>query len=283
MEKTPAIKNTKIKNPSSIEENLSFEGGKPPPDGGGTPPGKEGNRLFQGEKIPAGSSMFQLEEEAAEKFNQTFLPIEGEGRKIEKIPENGKSLSGRVKYEPLAPQLTGEAKFIGNQASSSISKDKFYNENQGGALFEKSVKKDYFSSKEKVNKAYLKAEKVYKGKSGIFPKLSKKLAGYLEELEQTLEPNPGEKTVIDKIKNLIRETKNKKKHTSIPLKRLIKTADSLSGLANYEMLYTGPKGRLKAIVKDINMAVLEAAESQGLNTSAMKLLMKCIASMRIYS
>ncbi len=93
----------------------------------------------------------------------------------------------------------------------------------------------------------------------------------IEHLGESAKLNTGEKAVLDQLthlKQVLGDTTTGLKEVS--LKRLIKTADSMSGLANYEMPFTGPKDLLKKVVKDLNENVIGSLERKGLNAKAMR-------------
>src|SRR5262249_39850738 len=169
-----------------------------------------------------------------------------------------------------APPLKGRAKILQNNSLDEVSPEKFYNEKHGGIDLSGRVKNQAKEQKLLVTKKYKVAEKVYQKESDIFPELNQEVNGLIARLNESGKLNAGEKAVMDQLtalQDMI--SSGPESLIEVPLKRLIKTADSMSGLANYEMPYTGPKDMLKRLVKSINENVIRSLENKGLNANAM--------------
>ena len=184
------------------------------------------------------------------------------------LPEQtGTSLEGRVTTPKAEPEIPLP---VEPEIGTVASQQKFYNEKHGGLTFERGVKKTAKAEREPVSKAYKEAEKVYSGEEDIFPGLAKKADSIIEQYQQSAKNNPGEEAVLKQTQALRELLGPGDDLVAVPINRLIKTADSMSGLANYELPYTGPKGILKKLVKDINKAVEESLVNKGLNASAIR-------------
>ena len=250
-----ALKKVTEKYAKSPKGKIIFGGGEPPSPPPGSPPGG----FSVGQDLPSGSKSFNLAEQALEELKQPT--IEKPKAAIE-FPS--------VKTEQTKP-LVGRAKILENKATSSVSSDKFYNEKHGGIDISGRVKNNAKLDKIPVTKNYKAAEKIYQKESDIFPELVKEVDGLIESLGQSAKLNTGEKAVYDQL-NALKDLlgNNITGLKQVNLGRLVKTADSMSGLANYEMPYTGPKGILKSVVKKLNDSVVSSLEKKGLNANAMR-------------
>lgn len=251
------------------------------------PPGSSPD-TFVGKEIPAGRQGYELAEEALGELQKPMETPKPEKIKFQ-FPENqtekSPSLQGRVSRETEieapstsavklpkeeAKPLTGRAKIISSEVESVISPNKFYNEKHGGINLSENAKKELEKENEIVRKKYKIAEKVYRGKNDIVPSLASKVEDALEGLSKTAEPSTAEKAVIKQLESLQKIIGTSLEPIEVGMDRLIKTADSMSQLLNYEVPGGGAKNILKSFVKSINNTVIETLEKQGVKTSPIK-------------
>lgn len=270
-------------NAISKRSHVEIPGGIAPPE----PPG--GGFPGIGDQTPIGSNSFELAENALQKL-QAPESIRPQGISVSPKgnQSEGKSLKGRVedvttlKERPEgvnvkipetpkeAKPLTGRAKVAEQNATSHISDTKFESPKKGGVNLATKVKNEAKLQKEPVTKKYKVAEKVYENQQDTFPKLIVEIDETLGRLGESAKLNTSEKAVYDQLTALKGLISVNGDMVDVPLSRLIRTADSMSGLANYEVAYNGPKDILKKFVKSINNEVIDSLNRKGLNANAMK-------------
>lgn len=256
---------------------------------------KTGKRIEKGiigENLPV--SAYETAEKAlGEAQKGPFEQIPGEKAPFQaeispQVAEEGKSLKGRVSkgatekgqssfQAEIGPQKIEGAKSLEGRVTSDshsplspISKNRFQNDTAGGSVLSKMVKQEAADQRKFVTEAYNKAEKAYETVNGVFPELSKKLDDLIVQMEKSAKPNSGEKAVIDNAKAVLDIIGSGGELIEQPVSRLIKTSDSISGIANYDMPYTGPRNILKKMVKDINEEVIKEIKRNGVDPSLLK-------------
>lgn len=217
--------------------------------------------------IPAGRSGFELAEEALGELQKPeFESGKKLGRKLENKPVD-------IKFPSLpeeAKPLTGRVKVLQEETVSSISPERFYNEKHGGTNLSGLAKKELDKASKVVRKKYKSAEKAYAGKNDIFPEIALKTEEALQSLYKTAEPSTAEKAVIKQLEALQKMVGYPQALAEVGLDRLIKTADSISQLLNYEVAGGGVKNILKSFVKDLNKSVIGSLERQGAKAHLLK-------------
>lgn len=258
---------------------------------GGEPPSPPGGAFpFVGKQVSAGSRGFELGEEALSELEKPTIERPKASIEFPKVTKaEAPSLKGRITTEPeqkvLEKQegfgikvpvseetkpLTGRAKIVEHEIGSVISPEKFKNDKHGGVNLSAGVKTLSKEEKIPVTKAYREAEQVYKGQNDIFPELAHELDESINRLNESSKLNTGEKSVLDQLTSLRNLLGDSSGFMEVPLSRLIRTSDSMSGIANYEMPFTGPKEILKRFTKLINESVMRSLETKGLNANAMR-------------
>ena len=93
----------------------------------------------------------------------------------------------------------------------------------------------------------------------------------IKNLSQSVKPNTAEASVLKTLQDVL-ETYTLRNGLSV--KQLIKTSDSLSGMANYELPFTGPKEILKRAASSLDEAAIRAIENNGGNANLVRLANK---------
>lgn len=147
----------------------------------------------------------------------------------------------------------------------------FESEAQGGRNLEGYVKTQAEKEKGAVNKAYNVAEQEYSGVNAIYPKLANKIEGWIETLGETAEPNTAESKSIKLLQSLQKNVIGDKTGLrEVPVRTLIKTADSLGSSKLYDLPYIGPKGFIRSIVHELNQGAKEAITKAGKDVSKLE-------------
>jgi hypothetical protein len=262
----------KFKSGSSFKEGMKAAehemGGKPPPE----PPGGASGSLV----VPTGRSGFELAEEGLEGLQKPEFET---GAKLGRNPE---SKPFEVNFPSLNEEtkpLTGRTKVLQEETASVISPEKFYNEKHGGTNISGLAKKELEKSNKIVRNKYKAAEKEYAGKNDIFPEIAHKIEETRQSLSKTAEPSTAEKLVLKQLESLQKIIGYPEALREVGLDRLIKTADSMSQLLNYEVVGGGVKNILKGFVKDLNKSVIASLERQGSKATLLKDADKAYAQM----
>jgi hypothetical protein len=171
--------------------------------------------------------------------------------------EGGKSLQGRVSEQP--------------SAGTVISPLEFESQASGGRGFNQQIRAAAETARKEVSNAYNLAEENYKNISSIYPRLSQEIDKTIERIETSLQPNTAESQILNVLRNLRKEIGDSTMgFREVPVQRLIKTSDSISGMANYELPFTGPKDILKKVANQLDQAAIEAIEKQGGNPNLLR-------------
>lgn len=216
--------------------------------------GKMGGTAIE---TPTGRTGYELAEEALKGLEK---PSTQQDIKRIELP--------KIDTEATKP-LTGRAKILDKSIGSEISSEKFFNEKHGGINISGNVKSEAKLERAPFERKYKLAEQEFKGKSDIYPRLAEENDALIARLEEIPERNAGEEAVYKKAQALKKMIGEKNFLKEAPLSSLLKYSDSISGIANFDMPYVGPKGLLKSMAKSLNNAVIESAKLQGLNTKHM--------------
>jgi hypothetical protein len=205
-------------------------------------------------------SLFELAEKGIEEIKPSFPRIEKTRLGIDVKVSPNKTASKL--YRELKPQ---------RGPTASISPREFPSEAQGGRAFSDLVKAHASNSRKSVSRAYSLAEDAYKNINSIYPKLSNELTEILSRLKTSFLPNKAESSIIKSIEDLLNEIGTAERgYIQAPVSRLIRTSDSITGMANYELPFTGPKDILKKIASTLDRASLKAVERSGVNPNLMR-------------
>lgn len=215
---------------------------------GGKPNAKEIESGLVGEgKLP--KSTF----ETAEKALQEIKPItEGKPLGIEaKIftPGEGKSLAGRVQKEPA----------LGN----AITRESFETSAQGGRTTSNLVKETAKEARKPVEAAYTDAKEITEGHSDVYPELAAENNLLIKELESLEKRNAGQEAVYQQALAIERMIGTPEALIEQNAAKLMAQSDSMSQMGNYDLPYVGYKGKIKALVRATNNAVIESLKKSG--------------------
>ena len=211
-------------------------------------------KLFPSSKVSPSKSPFEAAEEVLKEEGENFPKVLNKNLGIEVGlgPTKAKPLTGRVSEFP--------------SAGSSISKLEFETSARGGKGFSQLAKETASHDRKIVSKAYNTAEEAHKNISSIYPKLVHQLQGTVDRLSISLKPNTAESQIITTLKGLLKELGSSERgYIEVPVQRILKASDSISGMANYELPFTGPKNILKKVSKDLNEAAIESIKQKGGN------------------
>lgn len=182
--------------------------------------------------------------------------------------EEAKDLLGRVTV-PEKPYIKEPGVKPEPRIGSVVSPSTYKNKAVGGGTLREVTQKTAKAEREAITNLYKIAEKEYANIEDVYPTLVSKLENHLANLERSASPNSGEKVVIKEINELLHLLGDESGYKSVPIDRLLKTADSISGTAKYEMPFNGPKDILKVIVKDINETAKTAIKNNKGNVQAL--------------
>ena len=209
---------------------------------------------------PSGTSAISLPKEQG-------APLEGRVQTAAKEPKAlqkplGTSELNAPKEEhskAIEPSRVSKEPELGH----SITKDRFESDASGGTTIEKKVKEMAAEERAPVNKAYEVARKETQTSHDIYPDLARKNDELIDRLEKVQKRNSGEEAVYQQALNIRNMVGRSGEYIEQNAERLLAQSDSMSKLANYEMPYTGYKGILKKLVKDINNSVIGSLKRQG--------------------
>jgi hypothetical protein len=221
--------------------NVKFPGGPPPP---GAASGLSGRANVQMTKEPEAQIPFKSPEQ------------------IEAKPFAGRVKPSREMFRARPIQLDAMLSPVGRVVSPS----KFYNAYDTAVSLEKNVKSEYEGAKNQNKMLYEIAQNQIKDVKGTYPELLRKLVD-TKGIFKTKNPNPAEEMVMNEIDKLT-DALERDPNTSVD--ELMKTANSLSYRVKYDDIKSGPKDILKSVVHDINEAAIQAVESAGKDSSAIK-------------
>ena len=226
------------------------------PTRGAPPEGPSIQQQIVGENLPV--SPYEVAEKA---LAETQPKITKGNRLGLEIPvqetSSAPSLGGRVERAP--------------GPGTAISPVEFESEASGGRALNSLVKENASNERKIVSKLYEKAQDNYKNISSIYPELSQQIESEIGRLSETLKPNTAESSIIKTLQELQREIGDSTMgFREVPVSRLIRASDSLSGMANYELPFTGPKEILKRTASLFDQAALKAIESKGGNPDLLR-------------
>lgn len=175
------------------------------------------------------------------------------------IPKEGKkSLSGRVEFKKDLPKSFEHA----------ISEEPPVSSAERGRNLSNRIKENAKNDRVPVTEAYKQAEQITSAHADIYPDLAKKVDDLIAELESITRRNSGQEMVYQQakaVRDLVGTSDGLLKQNA---RKLIIQSDSASQLANYELPYTGYKGKIKSLVKDINESVINSLIRSGKKTEA---------------
>ena len=155
---------------------------------------------------------------------------------------------------------------------SAISKKQFESDAEGGRAQNSLVREQAKLERKKVSEAYKNAEENYAKINSIADtQLISEIKEEIKNLSQSVKPNTAEASVLKTLQDVL-ETYTLRNGLSV--KQLIKTSDSLSGMANYELPFTGPKEILKRAASSLDEAAIRAIENNGGNANLVRLANK---------
>lgn len=275
-----------------VADRFNFEPGTPPPGAAKTPRIKEADLVkgVTGENLPISPY------EVGEKELSEIKPIGFEpvilGKKV-KLPSEklgqGKSLSGRISQTetelkkggfPLGLKadiypkeggkgLGGRITQVGETpVGHSISPLEFENEAKGGRGLHENVSIQSREERRTVTNAYKAAETQSKNVNSIADEvLLSDLDEEITRLKESIKPNTAESSVLKTVEE-IRDYYRLRNGVSV--NKLIRTSDSISGMANYELPFTGPKDILKRVANTLDQAAIRAVENNGGNAELIR-------------
>lgn len=227
--------------------------------------------------IEAPVSRYELGQEILKEMGNTEAQALGIEMRAPEIA-GGRSLQGRVqggteKQKPLGTQVKlsdqGTGKSLEGRLKpdsgpgSSISKEVFSSNAQGGRTFNQDVITDATQSRKRVSKLYESSAKANDNINSIADEtLIGELNQEIESLRKSASPNTAESAVLKKLEDI---RKDYIIHNHMPVGRLIRTSDSLTGMSKYELPFNGPKDILKKAAKYLDNAAIRAIENNGGN------------------
>lgn len=207
-----------------------------------------------GPKVSRTPSQFDAAEEAIQSIEPKIggKPL---GIEVPVAPkEGGSPLIGRVTEQP--------------GPGHSISPVEFQSEAQGGQALNQSIRDAATSERASVTEAYNLAQENYQNINSVADDfLVQELNKEIDKLKTSIKPNTAESSVL----NTLEQVRNHYLvRNGVPVGDLIKTSDSISGMANYELPFTGPKDILKRVANTLDRAALRAIENNGGNPELMR-------------
>lgn len=175
--------------------------------------------------------------------------------------EASASLGGRVKV----PQKNAEDI---SELGRVITDEPFEPKAQTGRALAERIKTEAKQAREPVTAAYREAEQATGGHADTYPGLAKHVEGFIAELEQVTKRNAAQEAVYQQAKALQELVGTSDGLIDQNARKLISQADAASQLVNYELPYTGYKGKIKELVKATDQAVIESLERAGKITEA---------------
>ena len=241
-ERSPDV-NKYVKKPKLKEGGDSIESSGIPPEGG-NPPEPPGG-IGPGSELPQTKSSFEAKEDLIKRL-QPEPNIIQERLGIDVPIEEGKG--AKIKNPKIEETQVGEA----------ISKQPLQSEFKEGTETYQTVQNLAKEARKPVEEAYQKAREVYEPHSDIYPRLSKEVQKIIDNLENVTLRNSGQELVYKQAKAIADLLGNETGYIQVPASKLIAQADAMAQLANYELPYSGYKGTLKKLVKEVNNAVIDS-------------------------
>lgn len=247
--------------PSTAEATLTSG---EPPGGGPSPSEPPGDavataearkpKIAPRERLPQATSQLEMKEQAIE----ALKPAE------RKLPE-GKPLGIEHKITPIEKEVAPLTHRVKREEELGrvVSKEAFKSEAEAGREISGDIKKIAAEERKPVEEAYKKAKQTTEGHVDTYAPLAHKNDKVIEELEAIEKRNAGEEAVYQQaraIRNLVGQPDA---YIEQNASRLIAQSDSMAQLAKYELPYTGYKGRIKKMVRDINEAVISSLQAAG--------------------
>lgn len=270
---TPKTKYTgpKSKSAAVVEERIASE----PPGGG--PPGGSGPIEEFRNKI---KSNLVTEEDLLKNFskqkiaNTKFETAEKALEEITGKPKELKTSRGPLGIEVKAPEKSSQKQLNGivekpEGPGAVISELEFETEAAGGRAQNITIRENAANARREVSEAYKEAEENYKNINSIADKaLLTELKYEAAKIRESAKPNTAESVVLKTIEDVIDHyiVRN-----GVSVRTLIRTSDSISGMANYELPFTGPKDILKTVANALDRAAIRAIENNGGNAELQRL------------
>ena len=209
---------------------------------------------------PMGTSAISIPKEQAASLEGRVQPTREQPKTLQK-PLGTSEIKAPVQEpsKPIEPSRITKEPELGH----SITKEGFESDASGGSTLEKKVKEMAAEEREPVNKAYDAGRKETQTSNDIYPDLAKKNDDLIDRLEKVQKRNSGEEAVYQQAVNIRNMVGTRGEFIEQNAERLLAQSDSMSKLANYEMPYTGYKGILKKLVRDINHSVISSLKRKG--------------------
>jgi len=147
----------------------------------------------------------------------------------------------------------------------------FKSDAEAGRTVKEGVTEAYKARKAEVKNAYAESQKAVGDTKSTFQELIRRAKNRKAKLSTTESPSPGETKAISRINDVIAMLSDSEgKPKDVAIQKVIKTADSISSTLNYMDTEPDAINILKPLVREMNEAVISAAEEAGIDSSIIK-------------
>lgn len=183
---------------------------------------------------------------------------------VPKTPTSGEGeLAGRVK-KPAEP-----GKDV-SDLGQVVSKEPLQSSAQTGRSLSAKIKDLSKEEKIPVTAAYKEAEAATAAHSDVYPKLVNSIDEFVKKLELIEKRNAAQEVVYQQAKTIQNMVGVPGAMLEENAQKLVLQADAMAQQVNYELPFTGYKGQIKGLVKDVDAAVIESLERAGKTAEAEK-------------
>lgn len=229
-----------------------------PPAGPGSPPINSPNQAANIAKSLIGEgeplSQFEVASQALERQSPKTEIGKPLGVDVEIHAPSGKDLKGIIKEE--------------SGPGHAISPVEFESEAAAGQGTSSAIKDAATTERKAVTELYKQAKENYQNINSIADEqLISELKEETNKIRQSLKPNTAEASVVKTVDDILESYVLR---NGVSVGELIKSSDSLSGMANYELPFTGPKDILKRVATSLDQAGMRAIDNNGGNSELLK-------------